>query len=270
MAGDGVVRHISAAVAAGEGDGFSCGSVFVAEHAGGCHVHHVVQHQACFHHSAHRHIGRCGVVIGFVSRGDTADGQRLGRDVGAAGGLPRDVVVVHIRTCIAAGEGDSFGRAHVLVSKHARGRRCHHIATDETGQQHIAGVDASHHTAVIHPVVGHKARHGQCFFRDGGRGGGLVSNCVVGQVGAVVAAGQVDRAGGAGIFGGKHTGGRHMQVVAHHLAVEHDVGGADGGAGGGVVHLVVSGNARHGHGFGVDLGAGRGVADDGIVARFAA
>ena len=34
-----------------------------------------------------------------------------------------------------------------------------------------------------------------------------------------------------------------MQIVAQHLVVEHRVGGADGGAGGGVVHLVVGGNA---------------------------
>ena len=180
MAGDGVVRHIVAAVAAGKRDGFACGSVFVAERTGDGHVDHIMQNQASFHDAAHRHIGCCGVVISFVSSGDAADGERLGRNVGAAGGLISDLIVVYICTSVAAGECDGFGRAHVLIGEHARGRCRHHIAADEAGQQHIAGVDACHHPAVIHAVIGHKARNSQCLFRDGGRGGGLVGDCVVG------------------------------------------------------------------------------------------
>ncbi len=41
---DGVVAHVSAGVGAGERDGFARGGVFVAEHAGGSHVQHVVGH----------------------------------------------------------------------------------------------------------------------------------------------------------------------------------------------------------------------------------
>ncbi len=181
-----------------------------------------------------------------------------------------DGVVVFVCTRVAAGERDGFGSAHVFIGKHTGGRSRDHITTDEACQKHIGSINRGNQAAVVHTVVGHKARHGQRLGRDGGRGGGLVGDCVVGQVGAVVAAGQVDGAARACCLGSKHTGGRHMQVVARHLAIEQRVGGADGGAGGGVVHLVVGGDARHGHGFGVDLGARCEVAHDGVVASFGA
>ena len=164
MTCDAVVVAVCACIAAGERDGFTCGHVFIAEHASGSHCHHVTHNQASFHHAGHRHGRGCGVVVHLVSHGDAADGQRLGCDVGAAAGLVGDGVVAHVSTASGAGERHRFASTHVFtrachaayVVKHACGGDGHHITTHQTGEQGIGVGHGGGCTSVVHTAVSHQ------------------------------------------------------------------------------------------------------------------
>ncbi len=118
-----------------------------------------------------------------------------------------DGVVVFVSARIAAGKRHSFACTHVFVGKRTRGGGCYHITADEACQIHMGRIHCGHDTAVIHAVVGYKARDGQSFLCDVSAGGGLTGDGVVGQVGAAIAAGQVDGTGQACCLSSKHTGG---------------------------------------------------------------
>ena len=190
LVGDVVVVAVCPCIAAGERHCFTRGHVLVAEHASGTDCDHIIQHQTCCHHAAHRHSGGCGVVIHLVGCGDAADAQRLGRDVGTARGLVGDAVVGHVCTAAGAGERDGFAGADVFVCKLTGGADSHGVATHQTGEQGIGVGHRGGCATVVHTAIGNEARDGQGFGCDRRCGAGLVGDAVVGQVCSAIAADQ--------------------------------------------------------------------------------
>ena len=131
MAGNGVVARISAGVAAGQCDGLAIGDVLVVEQAGGANCHHVACDQSSFGNGCCIHAGHAVAVVFLVGDGDTANRQRLGRDVRHRAGLIGDDVVALVGAAVAgAAQGHGLVIGNVLGVKRAGGAHRHLVAGD--------------------------------------------------------------------------------------------------------------------------------------------
>ena len=203
---------------------------------------------AAHHGGAARCAGAAVIDLGDIAAGHT-EGRR--KDVARGAGLVGDAVVAHVRTAVAAAERGQLVGAGVLVGKAAAGGHLHEVASDQAGIGGAREVHRGTGRAVVRAVGHGQTADGQCLGRDGGRGGGLVGEDIVGDVGAAVAAGERHGLAVAHVLVAEQTCGDHGHVVAADQSTAViDAGGVDRGAQSCVIDLVDPGDATHRHGLG--------------------
>ena len=257
LVGDGVVAHISAAVAADQGDRFADSGVLVAKGAGGRYRYGIAADQTGI--TCASCTDRCAgiALVGFSCGGNTADCQCLGGDVGRGGALVGNGVVAHIGAAVAADQGDRFTDSGVLVAKGAGGRYRYGIAADKAGISCTGCADGCAGAAVVGFTGGGNAADGHGL---GGDGDGIArARCA--QTGQCVVGGQAATGcGGTGFVaqgdGADEVAGACVFAVGCGTAVGECftayAGGERDGASTQCGVAIVGFGGAYGHGLGAD------------------
>jgi len=177
-------------------------------------------------------------VIDLVGHRETCHCQRFFRDVGRGAGLVADLVVAHIRTVVAAAQGNQLASGCVLVCKRTSAGDSDRVATDHATKHCTRRADCGTGACVIHLVGRSDAAHRQRRFADVRCGAGLVCDQVVAGVRAAVVAADRDRLAGADVLVIKAACGGKAQGVSTDQAGVHRVGGDHSGTGVAVVDLI--------------------------------